>query len=92
MRKLTVEQEEERRKCEALGLPWYPPPRTVFGRRILPFFYSDRFVVCLFAAGSALLMLGGIPGIAGSRGVNDPAWAVSGPGLMLMVLAALMFG
>ena len=91
MRQLTPEQESDREKAARLGVPYYPPPRTVFGRRVLPFLFSTRFAVCLFATGFLLLVLGGVQGVDGSRGAEYPAWAISGPGLALMVLAALLF-
>lgn len=91
MRRLTPEEESDCEKTEALGEPYYPPPRTIVGRRLLPFLFSTRFALCLFAVGFLLLMLGGVQGVDGSRGLDDPAWAISGPGLALMAVAALLF-
>ena len=76
-----------RRKTEALGEPYYAPPRTVFGRRVLPFLYSERLTLGLLAVGFILVIFGEIAG----SGADHPVWAISGPGFALMVLGALRF-
>lgn len=50
--------------------------------------YSDKFAAALFWIGFLLAMAGGVTGVAGGHGFDDPNWAVSGPGAVMMILGS----